>query len=79
MTRRKPAAVTRLAPRGIWLGASVVRGRPCPVGEPYPHIHGEVLPVTGRLMPRSGCAACPAQPQRRERPGLTVPGVSDEG
>lgn len=72
MTRRKPAAVTRLAPRGIWLGASVVRGRPCPVGEPYPHIHYRTITgCTGRevlLLPKE-CAACHAEKTKGKEAG----------
>lgn len=47
-------------PRGVWLGASDVLGRPCPTSEPYPHIH--------RWVARRDCAAC-AQPATTEAGG----------
>ncbi len=68
MSRAASGGVVRLAPRGIWLGASTVLGKPVPVGEPYPHIHyRDVAGHTGRqvtLMPQD-CAACPAVQRKR--------------
>lgn len=69
MSRRKPpAAVVRIVPRGIWLGASDVLNRPCPVGEPYPHIHYRTFTTSGgrevTVMPQD-CAACHAERVRK--------------
>lgn len=70
MSRPTSGGVVRLAPRGIWLGASTALGRPVPVGEPYPHIHyRDIDGHTGRrvtLMPQD-CMACPAQRKRGKR------------
>ena len=55
------------ASTGVWLAASAALGRPVPVDEPYPHIHGcrFVGLMTGRLV-RLGwrdCAACHIESQ----------------
>lgn len=50
----------------VWLLASRLLGRPVPVGEPYPHVCGQLVGtdtdgVTPVIMYRNGCAACAAE------------------
>lgn len=47
------------APRGVWLGASLRYGAPCPVSEPYPH-------VCTQGAQRRDCAACAEDAQRSD-------------
>lgn len=45
------------APVGVWLAASALLGRPCPVDGPYPHICAIRLPGSRERLQRRECAA----------------------
>lgn len=58
-------------PGAVWLGATLVLGRPAPVDEPYPHLCSLrfVSPRNGERMwiGRKDCAACLHEAHQRRQ------------